>query len=182
MKKLLEGKRVRLAALRPEDLSTVAHWFENDEFFRLFDARPAYPRTEADLKEWLEEQRKSSEAFVFAIRLVETDALIGYLEIDGILWAHRVGWTSVGIGDAAYWGRGYGYEAMELALGFAFNELNLHRVQLTVFSYNERAIALYEKLGFRREGTFREFLERDGARYAMHLYGILRPDWKEMGH
>ena len=67
---------------------------------------------------------------------------------------------------------------MRLALKFAFDELNLHRVQLTVFAYNDRAIALYEKLGFQREGTFREFLHRDGARYDMYLYGLLRREWE----
>jgi RimJ/RimL family protein N-acetyltransferase len=178
MKSLLCGERVRLTALRPDDLPAVARWFENTGFMRLFDARPAYPRTEVKLKDWLAERHKSNTAFVFAIRLVETDTLVGYLEIDDILWPHRAGWTSVAIGDPAYWGQGYGYEAMQLALGFAFDELNLHRVQLTVFSYNERAIALYEKLGFRREGTFREFMERGGTRYDMHLYGILRTEWK----
>jgi len=49
-----------------------------------------------------------------------------------------------------------------------------------VFSYNQRAIALYEKLGFRREGIFREHLERDGTRFDMYLYGILRPEWLAM--
>ncbi len=67
---------------------------------------------------------------------------------------------------------------MRLLLTFAFDELNLHRVQLTVFSYNRPAIALYEKLGFQREGTFREFLQRDGRRHDMFLYGLLRREWQ----
>jgi RimJ/RimL family protein N-acetyltransferase len=46
-----------------------------------------------------------------------------------------------------------------------------------VFSYNKRAIALYEKLGFQREGVYREFLQRDGKRFDMYLYGILRREW-----
>jgi RimJ/RimL family protein N-acetyltransferase len=85
---------------------------------------------------------------------------------------------SIAIGDRANWARGYGYDAGELALAFAFDELNLHRVTATVFSYNERSIALVEKLGFRREGAFREFLQRDGERHDMLLYGLLRPEWE----
>ena len=46
-------------------------------------------------------------------------------------------------------------------------------------SSNERAIALYEKAGFRREGVFREFGQRDGRRYDMYLYGLLRPEWEQ---
>jgi RimJ/RimL family protein N-acetyltransferase len=49
-------------------------------------------------------------------------------------------------------------------------------VQLTVFSPSRRAIALYEKQGFRREGTLREFLQRDGMRHDVLLYGLLRPE------
>lgn len=96
------------------------------------------------------------------------------------MWTHQVGWVSVAFGDRANWGKGYGSEAMRVALAFAFHELNLHRVQLTVFSYNERAIALYEKLGFQRDGTLREFLQRDGRRYDMYLYGLLRREWEAM--
>ena len=71
--------------------------------------------------------------------------------------------------------------ALRLLLRFAFDELNLYRVQLTVFSYNPRAIRLYEKLGFRHEGTFREFVQRDGARHDMLLYGLLRQEWEAQG-
>ncbi len=66
----------------------------------------------------------------------------------------------------------------DLILKYGFNELNLHRIQLTVFEYNERGIALYEKLGFRREGVFREFMLREGRRYDMYLYGLLRREWE----
>jgi RimJ/RimL family protein N-acetyltransferase len=66
---------------------------------------------------------------------------------------------------------------MTLALDFAFKELNLHRIQLTVYSYNPRAIRMYEKLGFQLEGTYREFLLRDGQHYDMLLYGLLSHEW-----
>ncbi|MEP7191056.1 MAG: GNAT family protein, partial [Roseiflexaceae bacterium] len=111
------------------------------------------------------------------VRLLDGDELLGIVELDSILWPHRHTWVSIAIGEATNQGHGYGAEALGLALQFAFQELNLHRVQLTVFSYNQRAIALYEKLGFQREGIFREHLERDGTRFDMYLYGILRPEW-----
>lgn len=174
---LLHGARLRLGALTHADLPTIARWFEQTEFGRLFDARPAAPRDELALARWLEQQHGSESAYVFAVRLLERDELIGYIELDGILWAHQVAWVSIGLGDPARRGQGYGAEALGLALAFAFQELNLHRVQLTVFSYNLPAIALYEKLGFQREGAQREFLQRDGRRYDMYLYGLLRREW-----
>lgn len=67
---------------------------------------------------------------------------------------------------------------MELALDFAFYELNLNRVQLTVFDYNQSAISLYKKLGFQQEGSYREFIHRNGKRHDMLLFGLLKREWE----
>ena len=81
--------------------------------------------------------------------------------------------------DLAGEGLAVSEEQIRKAVRFGFHELNLHRIQLTVFSYNERAVALYEKLGFTREGVYREHLQRDGQRHDMYLYGLLRREWEE---
>ena len=176
---LLRGSRVRLTALTQSDLPTIVQWHQNPEFLRLFDALPAYPKTERVLTQWLDDTHKSTDTFLFAIRSLDNDELIGYVELDGILWTHQVSGVSIAIGETKHQGQGYGYEAMQLVLRFAFDELNLHRVQLTVFSYNKRAITLYEKLGFQREGVHREHLQRDGRRDDMYLYGLLRSEWED---
>jgi len=172
------GPRVRLAALEPPDLATIAHWYEDAELLRLYDACPALPKSEAQLAHWLEERQKATDTFPFAIRPADGDLLLGIVELDEVLWPHGVCGMSILIGERANWGQGYGTEAAQLALAFAFHELNLYRVTVTVFSYNERSIALFEKLGFQREGVFREFLRRDGRRYDMLLYGLLAQEWE----
>ncbi|MGD2177465.1 MAG: GNAT family protein [Anaerolineae bacterium] len=177
-KGLLRGRRVQLTALSEEDAPTIARWDGDSQFLRLYGARPARPRSEAGIAEWLKGLRDDDRTVALGIRPLDSDELLGTLELDGILWPHRVCGISVAIGDRQHWGQGYGYEAAELGLTFAFDEMNLHRVTGTVFSYNERSIAMVERLGFRREGTFREFLERDGKRHDMLLYGLLRPEWK----
>ena len=174
---LFQGENVRLTALSPDDLSDVALWQEDSEYLRMFDARPACPKTEAQLERWLEDMQKDPNAYLFAIRLVESDEIIGFVEIDGILWAHRHGCLGIGIGDRAYWGRGYGAEAARLAISFAFDELSFHRIQATVFGYNARSQALFQRLGFTREGVYREHVRRDGQWHDMYLYGILDGEW-----
>ncbi len=175
---LLSGARIRLTALTPNDLPTITYWYQDAEFLRLFDARPAYPQSEAALAQWLEERHKATDTFLLAVRLHNNEKLLGYIELDGILWSHQVCGVAVCIRESAERGKGYGYEAMQLALRFAFHELNLYRVQLTAFSYNEPSIALAEKLGFQREGVYREFLQRDGRRHDMYLFGLLRHEWE----
>jgi RimJ/RimL family protein N-acetyltransferase len=175
---LLRGDKVRLTAFNPEDLPIVTRWYQNVLFMRLLDARVAAPQTQAQLQAAIEEQQKSNTTYLFAIRLLTDDALMGVIVLDSIDWTNGASWLGIAIGDEAHQNQGYGTEAVRLMLDFAFRELNLHRVQLTVFAYNPRAIALYEKIGFQREGVYREYLHRDGQRYDMYLYGILRREWK----
>jgi RimJ/RimL family protein N-acetyltransferase len=177
---LLRGEKVRLTALTSRDVDIMAHWWEDSYFLRHYATDPAVPRSAEQLSRRLDPAATSPDVFLFVIRLLDGEDPIGLVEFDGINWAHRTTWFSIGIGDAGCRGCGYGTEASALALGFAFNELNFHRVTLSVFEYNPAAIAIYEKLGFVREGTYREFIERDGRRYDMYLYGLLRPEWR--GH
>jgi len=65
---------------------------------------------------------------------------------------------AVGLFDPSVWSKGLGTEITQLVLHYAFEELNLHRVDLRVLQYNKRAIKCYEKCGFIQEG-----LEREGA-------------------
>jgi RimJ/RimL family protein N-acetyltransferase len=175
---LWRGQTIRLTAITKEDWPALARWYQDAGFLRLWNADPARPQTEAEVGKWLEEETKKQNAFFFAIRPLEGNDLLGQIELDGILWNNGTGWLAIGLGNREDWGKGYGGEAMRLVLDYAFSELNLHRVQLTVFAYNARAILLYEKLGFVREGTYREFLHRDGVRYDMYLYGLLRREWE----
>ncbi|MEZ4668757.1 MAG: GNAT family protein [Anaerolineae bacterium] len=176
---LLEGTRLHLTPLSNSDVPTIARWQLDSEYLRLLDANPAYPKNESQIADWLREGQRGRDNFLFGIRVTANDDLIGFVELGEVMWTHRNAWLAIAIGERDYRGRGYGYEAMSLTLDFVFRELNLHRIQLTVFSYNEAAIRLYEKLGFHREGVFREHLERDGQRFDMYLYGILKREWVE---
>lgn len=174
---LLRGERVWLSALSRADAAVVARWENDSEYLRLMDSSPARPRSEDEIVRWLDGANRSQQEFTFGIRLVQTDDLIGWVQLDGIEWAHRTSAVGIGIGSRNHWDNGYGTEAMTLLLNFAFYELNLHRVFLTAFSYNPRAIHLYEKLGFQLEGRHREHLQRDGQRHDMLLYGLLSREW-----
>ncbi|MFC0525823.1 GNAT family N-acetyltransferase [Pontibacillus salicampi] len=175
----LTGEHVQLTAFEKEDLQTIIQWHQDARFLRQFDAAIAKPKTMQEMEKWYEEAASSNDGFLFAIRTKETNTLIGYMELDSILWNQRNAWVSIAIGDDAYRGKGYGTEAMQLLMAFAFEECNLHRLQLTVFENNERALRMYERLGFTREGAFREYVYRDDRPVDMVLYGLLKREWKE---
>lgn len=174
---LLRGERIWLTALNRADAAVMARWEYDNEYLRLMDSSPARPRSEDEIARWLDSAARSNTEFTFGVRLLDSDDLIGWAQLDGIIWTHGTSALGIGVGNRSFWDRGYGTEALALLLDFAFDELNLHRVFLTVFSYNPRAIHLYEKLGFQREGLYREHLQRDGQRFDMLLYGILRREW-----
>jgi RimJ/RimL family protein N-acetyltransferase len=174
---ILRGERVRLAALAKVDLPIMAKWYENAAFMRLSNSIPAFPQTEASLAEWLERTVKAPDEYLFGVRATAEDTLLGFVSLEEIEWTHGATWLGIAL-DPAQWDKGYGLEALELLLRFALHELNLYRVHLAVFEYNERAIALYEKAGFQREGTFRESIKRDGKRFDLYLYGILYREWE----
>ena len=83
----------------------------------------------------------------------------------------------IGLGEREDWNKGYGTDAVRLILRFAFLELNVHRVSLSVFEYNPRAKRAYEKAGFVEEGRVRGALLREGRRWDEIFMGVLRPEW-----
>ncbi len=105
--------------------------------------------------------------------------MIGFLNLSGFNWTAREAWLGVGIGEREYWGKGYGTDAVNILLRFAFQELNLNRVSLDVFEYNERAVRSYEKLGFQHEGRLRQLLNRFDRRWDLIYMGILRQEWEQ---
>jgi RimJ/RimL family protein N-acetyltransferase len=177
--KLFRGKWVHLSAIEDGDVPSIARWYADSDFGRMWDAFPAYPKRASAVKKWIDGHDNELRSFLFGIRLTsQNDSLVGFVEIDGIDWSNHTAWLGIAIGERNYWGRGYGTEASTLALDFCFKELNLHRMSATVFSYNTRSRSMCERLGFKLEGAMREHVYRDGRRYDMLMFGILRPEWE----
>ena len=86
----------------------------------------------------------------------------------------------ISIFNKDYLGEGYGTEAMSLLIKYGFNNLNLNRIGLDVFSFNERAIGSYKKLGFQEEGRIREDLFYDGEYHDAILMGLLKREFKKL--
>lgn len=178
---LLTGNRVRLAADEPEVAAkSFARWARDTEYHRLLNFDPAYLWSEKKWKNWLEKdlEKESPGGFFFSIRELLSEHMIGFLGLWDIEWTHGNAWVAIGLGDREYWGKGYGTEAMNLALNFAFTELNLYRVSLGVFEYNTRAQKSYEKSGFSVEGRLRKVVQRAGRRWDVVSMGICQPDWQ----
>lgn len=182
MNEILKGKLVRLAAVNHEELGKAyANWNRDSELRRLLDSGASRMYSSKASAAFFEKdlENRSEGQHYFCIHAVADDRLLGDINLDVINhWASRDAFVGIGIHNREDWGKGYGTEAMKLMLWFAFTEVNLRRVTLTVFEYNPRAIRSYEKAGFRVEGRLRGALLKDEKRWDMLYMGILRDDWK----
>ncbi len=172
------GNLVRLAAIDLEEIAIMVFRQSRDsEFLRLGESGPCHPLTKATVKKWYEKDLENDRMIVFAIRTLADDRLIGDVGLGVFFWNHGDTFIGIGIGEREFWGKGYGSDAMKLALDYAFTELNMRRVTLNVFEYNPRAIRCYEKLGFRHEGRVRQYLNREGQRWDLIYMGIMKEEW-----
>jgi RimJ/RimL family protein N-acetyltransferase len=88
----------------------------------------------------------------------------------------------IGIADKENWSKGYGTETLGLILDYAFNTLNLNRIQLVVAVENIAAVKVYQKAGFIIEGTLREAMFHQGKYCDFYIMGILLSDWRKTRH
>lgn len=176
-KEFFTGKRIELTPIDLEkDVEVWEAWNHDSDYLRLLDDFPANQYSAALIKEWFE--KESSPNACFIIRTIKEQKPIGFIELGGYDWVARNAWVGVGIGDPDYRSQGYGTEAMNLLLKFAFRGQNLHRVNLGVFAFNKRAIRCYEKSGFKYEGIEREAIYKDDQRWDCHLMGVLQSEWE----
>lgn len=181
MEDLFKGKLVRLAGIDPEEVSkSFAQWNRDSEYMRLLDTDPPRLHSSKAIKGWLEKELENAkDMYWFAIRTLEDDRLLGDITLSVINWGSREAFAGIGIGTREFWGKGYGTDAMQLLLRYGFAELNLRRISLSVFEFNQRAFRSYEKAGFRLEGRQRQFIQREGRRWDILYMGILREEWME---
>jgi RimJ/RimL family protein N-acetyltransferase len=175
------GTLVCLKAYDPATAAeAIARWGLDSEYHRLDDSGPVYPPLAQRIRAQSEAYEPRGSRFTFAIHTLADERLIGIIDIEITQWANGDAYVGIGIGERDMWGKGYGTDAMRVMLRYAFRELNLHRVTLTVFEYNPRAIRSYEKAGFVVEGRLRKWLNREGRRWDMIHMGILREEWETL--
>ena len=147
---MISGRQVAIGPILPEDLVRLFVWGDDPDIARLNE--PYLPKNlDRERDFWLNPAGDPRRVFL-AVRRVGRAEIAGYVQITGIEPIHRSASLGILIGKAEDRGRGLGREAMELAIAFCRDHLNLSRLSLAVHADNGAAIALYEKLGFATEG------------------------------
>lgn len=175
---MYEGKLVRLRELRLTDAETCQAWCNELKMARQIYGGAPMPLTIENERDFIARSagRKNDENH-FAVDTLE-GRFIGVCSYSRTNWKDRnccIGWF---IGDESMRGRGYGTDMIKTLLKICFDELDMHKVYLEAYGYNEAAIRLYERLGFVREGVYRERTYAMGRRWDEVRYGMLRNEYK----
>ena len=174
----IEGSRVVLRRHRVDDLPDVRRWYRDPELARL-TRYTLRPMSDEEIDRFFHGRLMSPESVAYAIDVRDTGRLIGLTTFSNLDPDNGSVMFHISIGEVDAWGNGYGTEATELMLRLAFERIGLHRVGLSVFSFNERAIRAYQKAGFLIEGREREAIMRDGERWDEIAMGVLAPEWRQ---
>jgi RimJ/RimL family protein N-acetyltransferase len=169
--------KVTLREFRREDLAAVNRWREDRRVTDGFGAPHRFIGPEVD-DAWFDTylSRRGRDVRC-AICLDEGDEPVGLVTLTDIDPVHAQAEFHIMIGPPEATGRGVATAATREMLRHAFRDLNLHRVFLSVLDSNDRAIRVYEKVGFRREGVLREAAYKDGWYRDVIVMSILKSEF-----
>jgi len=156
LNRALESDRLYLRPLVSEDSDMYYPNMLNEEVRRLTGTQRIFSKNMID--NYIEEIQNETDRIHLLIVLKEEDRIIGEVALQDIDYVNRNSNIRIALFNQADFSKGFGTEALKLLLNYGFGVLNLHRIELNVFSYNARAIKAYEKLGFIQEGVQREVL------------------------
>ena len=175
---MYNGKLVKLRAYKEADIERAIEFINDEEVKKLLDSNIPFPMTKWQEEEWIKSRKVGADfTYDFAIEDLETGKYIGGCSINECDVKNRNCTIGIMIGDKEYWGRGYGSDALKVLIKFIFEEVNMNKIKLGVFSFNSRAIACYKKVGFKEECILKNELYRSGKYYDIIQMAIFKDEW-----
>jgi len=177
---MLRGERVVLRPIQRADLPRLWELLEDLEVKVLSETGPVLPfslaRYEARFDQEAAEPPRDQTWFA-----VETDGeLLGQGGLYGIDHFNRRCELGIALGQA-FWGKGFGQDAVRALVDYAFTHLNMNRVALQVLADDARAVGAYRKVGFVEEGRLRQQAWVRGRFEDELLMAVVREDWESRG-
>lgn len=175
--RFLIADRVYLRPLSLEDTETYFHQLYDSQVRMLTGTKKAF--TKEQIHSYIEGKSHDPSSVLLLIALKESDEIIGDIALQDIDTTNRSCNIRLAI-DQNHQGKGFGSEALPLMLDYGFGVLNLHRIELEVYAYNDRAIHVYEKLGFQKEGVQRDYLFYNHKYHDCIKMSILEDEFRKL--
>ncbi|KUP22459.1 acetyltransferase [Paenibacillus sp. DMB5] len=174
---LLTGERVYLRPLNREDAEVYYHMFFGEETRRLTGTQKHINKEQ--ISAYIDRKAGDDSGVLLLIALKENDEVIGDIAIQDMDRGNRTANLRLAIGEERHQNRGYGREALLLMLEYGFGILNLHRIELEVYTFNSRAEHVYESVGFVREGVRRQTLFYNHEYHDVVMMSMLEQEYRE---
>ena len=174
----ISGSLVTLRRHVPANVAAFQRWYSDPEVARLARYQDG-PMRPDEIDRFFQLRALGSESLTMAIHEASRDRLVGSCAFSAVDGENGSAMYHITIGEKDIWGHGLGTEATQLMLDHAFGTLGLHRIALTVFEFNERAIRAYVRCGFIIEGRARESIWRDGRWWDELAMSVLSSEWHE---
>jgi len=173
------GKKILLRAIEEDDLGNLHKW-SNDPNTQDIMGDIHFPSSLEFHKLWFSKLVNEPLHQRFAIETPDL-GIIGISSIIKIDWRNRHAWHGIMLGDADIRGKGYGIDSVMATMRYAFDELNLERLDGSMIEYNEASISFYcNKLGWKKEGRRRDYYFRRGRYWDQVVVGITKKDYYQL--
>lgn len=173
----LEGERVQLRPLTPNDLNPVYLQWLNDEEVSRYNSHATFPNTKEKMEAYYHSLQDNNRNVVLAIIDKATCRHIGNVALQQINWISKNAEFAILLGDKEFWGKGIGEEAAILIVDYGFKRLNLHRVYCGTLQGNEGMKKLAKKLCMKEEGLRREAIFKNGNYLDIIEFGVLKDEF-----
>ena len=176
----IDADRIRLRQITDDDVDSIYRIFSHPEVMRYWSTPPLVDRhAAAELVSEIHDLFQRQVMLKWGIARKRDDEIIGTTTLFNLNLDNRRAEIGYGL-DRAEWGNGYMQEALHALLDYAFNVLDLHRLEADVDPRNMNSIRTVEKLGFQREGYLRERWQVGGEIQDALFFGLLRPEWEQL--
>jgi len=178
----LSSNRIYLRKLRKSDISkTYLSWLNDSQVCRFLHAG-TMSSDKKDLLDYYNSFRGSKDNFLFAIITKKNNKHIGNVRLGPIERDHKRSEFGILIGDKKSWGKGFAFEVINVILKYAFERLNLNRINIYVVEKNKAALAVYKKAGFKIEGCMRKNYCLKEKYLNTLVLGMLKEEFVNHGH
>ncbi|MFP7732060.1 GNAT family N-acetyltransferase [Priestia aryabhattai] len=174
----LETRRLRLREIVENDVDEILKCFSDEDVLRYYGQKTL--ESIVQVKQIIKNFSRGYEEkqlIKWGIQLKGKEKLVGTIGFQEWSSEHKKANVSYAL-FPEYWNKGYATGAVHEAISYGFNGLHLKRIGAVVFTQNSGSITLLSKLGFKKEGTLREYMYQNGIPFDTYVYSLLRGEAK----
>ena len=176
----LESERLGLRLLKETDLNgEYVDWF-NDAVVCRYNSHHKFPMYRKNVEDFIISLSNDESKIVLAVEEKDTKLHVGNISIQRIDFVSRQAEIAFMFGNVNSWGKGYATEAARLMINHAFSELGLQRLYFGTAENNMGMQRVGEKLGFKKAGTMRRAIYKNGKFLDIYSYDLLVEEWKSV--